>query len=275
MAKTISNRQLTPGETYLVRGKVAYSHITKLTTDEERAAANANRTYKIDKNYTSITLYDANVLSLNPQAPTIEEQYGLESLYNPKNADPNMPGKRFTGINKSASLPRVGVIAPTPNANTANYQETNLQAELAIGLDVTLVMRVFKGQSNNNGVTLDRVLVNEPLRYYQANAQAVDAALNRFNITFTAMPPVAEETAEADTAEPAPPASIASAAVPMQPVTAQVNPAAAPAQNNPFATASPSQGNPFGANPATVSAQTVSNQAAGPVTFAPGAARQY
>jgi hypothetical protein len=259
MAKTISNAQLTPDATYLVRGKVGFSRISRPTTDKEREDANKRRTHKIDKNYTTMSIYDAQVLVRNPNAPTTEERYAAECLY--KSSSPNYPGNNFTGMNKSKFLPKVGVLTPTPE-NPNNYVEIIPEGELAAGLDVTLVMRVFKGQGNN-GVTLDRVLVNEPVRYYGMNS-AVDQQLNEFGITFTAMAPA--RTAEEPVVEEEVHESPFSAA----PVNT------APAQPDPMATAQAvpaASGSPFvsyNAQPA----QPAAAAPAEPVTFGPGV-RQY
>jgi hypothetical protein len=248
MAKNISSGRLTPNATYLVRGKVGYSHIATHTTDAERMEANKRRQHPIDKNYTTLTIHSAQVLCKDPANPTIEEQYAAESLYN--SSSPKYPGKNFSGMNKSRNLPQVGVLTPTPEAPN-NYVETKLDAELASGLDVTLVMRVYKGQGSNNGVSLDRVLVNEPIRYYGGNSE-VDKTLSDFGITFQAMAPAAKNadaepvnngtetapaTAPAQTAAPVDTSAFAS--VNSQPVAQPQNaaPAAndtAPATDNPF-----------------------------------------
>lgn len=160
MPKEISKSDLRANAAYLVRGKVAYSHISRQTTDAERARANAKRKYPIDKNYTFITLHGATVLCKDPQAPTVEERYAAECLY--QDTNPKHPGLNFSAINKSCFLPSVFVKVPgTENS----YAPVKLEGELDSGLDVTLVMRVFSARGTN-GVTLDRVLVNEPLRYY-------------------------------------------------------------------------------------------------------------
>jgi len=161
-AKTITTNQLNPGATYLVRGKVGFCRITRHTTDEERERANRMRTHPIDRNYTTVTIYNAAVICRNPQNPTIEEQYANECLY--LSSSPNYPGKNFNGINKSNRLPSVAVTDGP--SNPGNYNWITPESELAPGLDVTLVMRVFTGKGRN-GVSLDTVLINEnPVRYY-------------------------------------------------------------------------------------------------------------
>ena len=248
MPRTINCNNLTPDATYLVRGKVGFSRITRPTTDDEREALNKRRTHPIDKNYTHISLYEATVMARDPANPTIEERYAAECLY--KSSSTNYPGNNFSAMNKSRNLPRVGVIDPTAGPN--NYKEIALEHELASGLDVTLVMRVFKG-SGNNGVSLDRVLVNEPIRYYISNSP-VDKALADAGITFTPMAPQAEPVAETPASdEPvfAPAPAAASAAAPAE-SAASVAPAAS---DNPFSSYSAPASN-------------------GNVTFGPGN-RQY
>lgn len=162
MPKEISNNDLGANTVYLVRGKVAYSHISRQTTDEERARANARRKYPIDKNYTFITLHSATVVCKDPQAPTVEERYAAQCLYQDTSSKrPGHPGFSFSAVNKSSLLPLVFVKVPgTENS----YAPVQLERELDNDLDVTVVMRVFAARGTK-GVTLDRVLVNEPLRY--------------------------------------------------------------------------------------------------------------
>lgn len=230
MAKTIHSSKLTPNQTYLVRGKVGFSRITRHTTDEERAEANKRRMHPMNNNYTSLSIYDAQVLCKDPSQPTIEEQYAAESLY--KSSSPKYPGNNFSAINQTKNLPIVGVLTPTPETPN-NYVETKLENELASGLDVTLVMRVYKGQGSNNGVSLDRVLVNEPIRYYGGNSE-VDKTLAGFGITFQAMAPAKKEETAASTA-PAQETTAATAPTEQQPAPAQ------PVDNNAFAAAPASQ----------------------------------
>lgn len=187
MARTILNTQLTPGSVFSVRGQVGFSRITRHTTDDERAKDNLRRTHKVDKNYTTISIYNAKVILRNPQAPTLEERYGLESCYNSSRAA-DYPGLNYTGMNKSQFLPKVGVIAANCDPNHPTYDEIQLDGELAKGTDVTLVMRVFAGQGNN-GVSLDTVLINtHDFQYYGNNANVANA-LADYGITFNAMAP--------------------------------------------------------------------------------------
>lgn len=189
--RTIQSKDLTPNATYLVRGKVGFSRITRHTTDEERDKENSRRKYKIDKNYSNITIYNATVLAKDANNPTVEERYAAENMY--MSSSQNYPGNNFSALNKTKNLPVIGVLSPTPEVPN-NYVEIIPEAELAPGLDVTLVMRVYNGQGDNNGVSLDRILVNEPIRYYGGNTE-VDKTLSSFGITFQAMAPDEKNTA--------------------------------------------------------------------------------
>ena len=173
--RTVHNSQLKPGSIIFVRGHVGFSRISRQTTDEERIKDNQRRTHQIEKNYTTITIYNAQVMARNPQAPTPEEIYALESCYTSSSQD--YPGNNFTGMNKSAFLPKVGVLAQGSNPdNHPSYDEITLEGELQKGTDVTLLLRVFAGQGGNNGVSLDTILINQSdFQYYGNNAHVTEA----------------------------------------------------------------------------------------------------
>lgn len=178
--RSIANNQLNPGATYVVRGQVGFSRVARQTTDAERERDNKNRMHPIDKNYTHITIYNAQVIPEDPQNPTIEDRYAVECLYRSSSA--NYPGNNFSAMNKSSKLPRVFVL----NSATGQYDETKITNELAAGLNVMLVMRVFKGQGNI-GVSLDRILVTEPIKYY-AGDSAVEKDLVKRGIVLNSLP---------------------------------------------------------------------------------------
>lgn len=192
--RTVQNSQLTPGSVVFIRGNVGFSRISRHTTDEERAKDNQRRMHQVDKNYTTISIYNAQVMAKNPQAPTPEEIYIAESCYISSSQD--YPGNNFSGMNKSAFLPTVGVLAQgTDPNNHPSYNETHLEGELQKGTDVTLLLRVFGGQGGNNGVSLDTVLINQTdFQYYGNNAHVTDA-MNLMGITFVAKSP-AEKAAD-------------------------------------------------------------------------------
>ena len=162
MAKTISNNQLRPESTIWVKGNLTYSRVTKqisgdeLKKDIDRKKQNGR--IPIEKPYTTASICNAQVLYQNPQAPTIEEKYIEERLF----TSAKHPGYNFQGVNKGNRLPYIG------NLSGNQFIQIAPEGELDNGLDVTLIIRVFKGNPQN-GVTLDGIILNEPVRYYSSN----------------------------------------------------------------------------------------------------------
>lgn len=152
MNTKIMKSLLTPDAVCLVRGKVSSSCITKAITDSERNELNKSRQISVDKNCPVIILYDAAVLNRDAAKPTIEEKYAAESIHS----------NNFTAISISKDPPRVAVI-DADEANT--YNEIKPLGELAPGLDVTLVMKAVIEKNGSGVLSLDRLLINEPIRY--------------------------------------------------------------------------------------------------------------
>lgn len=195
--RTVNTNQLTPGTTFMVQGKVGFSRIASRIEGEELQQDMRRRQSKgwppTEKPYTTMTINQANVLVKNPQQPSPEEQYAIESLYT-SSSQRGQGGYSFTGNNKGTrGLPYVAVRRPD-NPNVVDQIQP--EGELANGLDVTLVMRVFKGKPNN-GISLDGIIVNEPIRYFD-NARA-GAGLGAFGITFNPLTPGTLPTPEAGT----------------------------------------------------------------------------
>lgn len=197
--RTISTQSLTPGELFCVRGKLTYGRLAKqvdgeeLEKDKQRRAARGMR--PIERPYTSATITDAYVPLKDKNNPTLEERYAQESLYT-SHAN-GSHGFNFSAVNRGNRLPWIGIRDPQ---DPMKIEQIVLPNELASGLDVTLVMRVFQGKPNK-GVTLDGVILNEPPRYF-ASADPT-ASLSALGITFipaettTAAPettPMAHET---------------------------------------------------------------------------------
>src|SRR5699024_11283158 len=118
------------------------------------------------------------------------------------------------------------------------------EAELANGLDIILVLRVFQPKGfNRKSVTLNSIILQEPVRYYVgANSRALEEAgiiLHNKKAPETAAAPVAAQTTPTTT--------------PVQPVAPAVS---APTPGNAFATAAP----------AAPAANTAAAQPAGPWT---------
>lgn len=240
--RTISTQSLTPGELFRVRGKLTYGRLAKqvdgeeLEKDKQRRAARGMR--PIERPYTSATITDAYVPLKDKNNPTLEERYAQESLYT-SHAN-GSHGFNFSAVNRGNRLPWIGVSDPQ---DPMKIEQLMLPNELASGLDVTLVMRVFQGKPNK-GVTLDGVILNEPPRYF-ASADPT-ASLSALGITFIP----AETTAPAPETTP-----MAHEAFPFANQQAQPEPAPAPAQTvtqtNPWENAQEPENlfnKPFGSN---------------------------
>lgn len=240
--RTISTQSLTPGELFCVRGKLTYGRLAKqvdgeeLEKDKQRRAARGMR--PIERPYTSATITDAYVPLKDKNNPTLEERYAQEFLYT-SHAN-GSHGFNFSAVNRGNRLPWIGVRDPQ---DPMKIKQIVLPNELASGLDVTLVMRVFQGKPNK-GVTLDGVILNEPPRYFVSADPT--ASLSALGITFI---PAATE---APTAEAAP---MAHESFPFANKQAQPEPEPAPAQTftqtNPWENAQEPENlfnKPFGSN---------------------------
>lgn len=199
----ISTNDLNPNTNFLISGTVGFSRISKriegeeLQKDIQRQKALGRRVIH-DKPYTSLSINNAQVLIATPGKPTIEESYAQEHLY--KSSAKGATGYSFTGRNKSATLPAVYVHDPN-NPNKVVPMNEPLTGELAVGLRVTLIMRTFKSPQNN-GVSLDGVILDEPIRYYSSNTLDLSA----YGITVEGAPqaPI-QDAAEPETPVPTTP----------------------------------------------------------------------
>lgn len=201
--RTITTNQLTPGRIFLVRGKVGFSRLTSRIEGEELQQDIQRRRSKgwlpIEKPYTTITINQAEVIVKDSNNIQPEEQYAIESLYT-SSSQRGQGGYSYTANNKGTrALPYIAVTRAGAQGVVDQIQP---EGELANGLDVTLVMRVFKGKPNI-GVSLDGVIVNEPIRYFD-NTRA-GAGLDGFGITFNPLAPgtlpTAAETDNSHSAE--------------------------------------------------------------------------
>mgnify|MGYP001025811769 CR=1 FL=1 len=178
--KTIRTNDLTPGDSFMVAGRVMFSKIAVPYSGESLIKANNRRTTMrmspIDRPYTEMTICDAQVVFANPNNKSAAEIYAEESLYVSKSK--GATGYCYTATNRGVNIPWVG----QPKADgTGKIQAIDTKGqELAAGLNVTLVMRVFESKPNN-GVTLDGVICNEAPKYRTAGN--IGAGLEKFGLT--------------------------------------------------------------------------------------------
>lgn len=234
----IQANQLTVNAKIYVEGITTYSRLAKRIEGEELEKDKKRKQQRgmviIDKPYTTISIEDAKIRPQNPAALSLEEQYVQERFYMKSKIDAatNTPvGNTYVYSinNKSPFLPPVSQFDPT----TKVAQQVNSNGkELATGLKVLLCLSVYQSKTwGGKGISLDGVIVMEPIRYYTSSAQDYSA----LGITYVGLPeeeakeaamPEHQETAQAQTSAPTAPVGNAFA-------SAQQAQPAAPIANGP------------------------------------------
>lgn len=188
---SLSASQLTEGELVLIRGKLGFSRLTRLIEGAQLEASDARKVQSgmnaVGKPHTTATVTEAEVICKDSANPTVEERYVAERRY----ASTKRPetGANYSIDSKGKNLPVIAI----PGENGQVIQDLSGR-ELAQGLDVTLVLRVYKAKGfSNRGLSLDQVIVNEPARYYAGNTSTAELAAR--GIVFAAPPQAAQAAA--------------------------------------------------------------------------------
>ncbi|PUB32503.1 hypothetical protein C8K30_1011029 [Promicromonospora sp. AC04] len=169
---SVSASQLTEGTAVFVRGKLAFARLARLIEGKELAASDQRRVNNgmnpVGKPHTTATITEAEVQLADPGHPTLAEQFVAERCYTSKrNPD---SGANYSIDSRGSSLPMI--VIPSDKDDGTYDQDTSGQ-ELAQGLDVTLVLRVYKPKNfSNRGLALDQVIVHEQPRYYNVGVDA-------------------------------------------------------------------------------------------------------
>lgn len=184
MANPISTNQLKPGDTALVRGTLTYGRLINKISGDELAKRNVGQRFPIKTPYTTASICNAHVVAADPQNPNLFEQWIQNGFYTSKAE--GATGYSFSAINKGNSTPWIG-----QEVDQGKVEQVYPEGELANGLEVTLALRVF-ATSQNNGVSLEGVIVHEPIKLYSPNSP--ESVLNAHGYQFVAKPaPVKEE----------------------------------------------------------------------------------
>jgi hypothetical protein len=196
--KQYSTDMLQAGDTFIVRGKTSYPRLTHIIDGEElqdeikRATQQGRIPTTTPHVYTN--LIDATIEYANPNAPTLAECYAAERIYI------NKDGKQcFSAIRKAQTLPDYGVVDPT---DYTKVQGIYLDPEKSVAndLDVKCYFRVYDTKAGmHKGVSLDAIVFQEPVKYYEFNN--VDSQLAARGLTWT--PPVGEAPTYTAPAQPA------------------------------------------------------------------------
>lgn len=199
----IPAERLREGQQILVRGKISFSRLASLVDGEALAksitqARARGALYPTDVPHTTVSLVDVQVAFADPAAPTQEEQFVQERIYTVKSGD-NAGKQGFNIDNKSSFLPTVLEADPE---NPGQYRQLVLERDLASGVDVTLVLQVFKPvKYEKRGLGLQQVVLMEAPRYF-ASAGADHVALAARGIVVNG--PIRPITAPAPAAAGAP-----------------------------------------------------------------------
>lgn len=169
--RTVTTDQLTPKTTFYISGEVNFARINSLIQGKELEEKNKQRQMNnrppIDKPYVTLTLINPVAHMADPNHPTLAEIYANESFYPERDMNKKETGRmRYEVVSKGTILPAV---YQRLDGNKATLIEEP-EGELATGLNVTLVMNVYKGNPHN-GIGLQAVIVNEPIRYYQGSIE--------------------------------------------------------------------------------------------------------
>lgn len=192
---SISASQLAEGTHVFIRGKLGFARLTRPIQGAELAVSDQRKVQNgmspVGKEHTTATITEAEVGFADPANPTLEEQFVAERCYvSAKNPD---TGANYSIDSKGTSLPIIAI--PSTSGDGTFDQDTSGQ-ELAQGLDVTLVLRVYKPKNFvNRGLALDQVIVNETPRYYTGGVSANELAAR--GIVFNTPPRVAQAQAQA------------------------------------------------------------------------------
>lgn len=223
-----------------VRGKVSYSHISRLVDGEELRKDNerrrSNNRVQMTRPYSALTITDPVIVD-DGTVPDIIKQLINERISSRQNQDGSF-SRVWYGTSKSPTLPEVAYSAEAGvelAGKGLSSRDCPLPGELANGLDVTIGVKFFTGNMRP-GMGMDYVLVNEPVRYYSGSAIA--QALAAQGVTYTAPAPTGAPVQAGPANQPT--GGVApQAAQPMQPQAAAPAPAA-PAPAAPMGPGAPS-----------------------------------
>lgn len=226
----VNATQLTHGSVVFIRGTLGFARLTRLIEGADLAARDRQNVSRgmspVGQPHTTATIAQAEVLYQDKANPTLEERFVEERRYDSKK-NPNS-GKHYTIASKGSTLP---IIAIPSDAGDGTVVQDTSGRELDNGLNVTLVLRVYKPKNYaQHGLALEQVIVNEPVRYYGGRSSVSPDALQAAGIVYATPPQAVKagsatgvgETAPVEADEdnlplPQPAATPAPAAVPVVP----------------------------------------------------------
>lgn len=173
-----------------MRGKVAFSHITRKVDGDELVKENARRIQRgltaADKPYYAFNISNPVIIDNGDVQPIIK-QYLEERISTRVDNSTGITSRIFYSTSKSPFAPSVayGNVANVAGQALSD-NEHPLEKELANGLDVTIGLKFYPVNIGVGiGMGLDFIIVNEPVKYYEG-ASSLSAALAAQGITYQA-----------------------------------------------------------------------------------------
>lgn len=190
--KTVMDKDLKENTFVLVQGHIEYCRLLRPIQGEELEKDKRRKLQSgitpIEKPYTTITVKDARIVPLHKGMKSPEEAYVEERFWWYTN-EGNNPTYHYSINNKS---PYPNQFYQSVNNNPLEGNQFQPEAELANGLDVILILRIFQPSNfKHKGIGLHGVILQEPMRYYVG---ANTAALNNAGIILHNMPDAQPET---------------------------------------------------------------------------------
>ncbi len=239
---TISLNSIKPGTKVYINGIVDYSRIASILEGAELVADDAKKVQRgmqaVGKPHTRLSLRNCTIDYEDPTNPSLAEKCIEERFY--KSAAHPEHDNCYTAYNKTQFLPNIYC---RENNISKQLEAVAAAGELRRGTPVTIMLRFFKAPQNN-GVSLDTVIVNEkPIKWLLGNPSESMLAERGFEVVRTAdgAPAVADVMDQLDANAQAAPVAPVQTAVPAAPaapyVAAPVAPAVAPVAPAPVAAA--------------------------------------
>lgn len=204
---TVNESQLEVNKFILVRGNIEYSRLVHKIEGEELEKDKKRKLQAgmipVEKPYTTVQLTNARIIPMSPTGQkSLEETFVEERFYKRKN-DPAGAPMHYSIVNKSEYD---NLFYQAVDGKTTEGDQIYPTHELANGLDVLLILRVFQSKSNfgRKSIALHSIIIEEPVRYYVG---ANTAALQEAGIILRDTPKPETEKATAAPAAPAAPVS--------------------------------------------------------------------
>lgn len=155
--RTVDLQSLPAGAVYAVTGTVSYSRVASMIEGEELRKVNernlARGQRSVDRPYTTITLNNAHAIQRDPNQKKLEEIYAEESLFvsNAKDAQ----GMRFTAVNKGRNLPWIAVRDPETGNIKQIQPEGELDKNLRVTVIMNVYQGKINKGAGMSGIIIE------------------------------------------------------------------------------------------------------------------------